>query len=156
MGFFYIYICTYIHIHIFPTGSMAKNLPASAGNADSIPGPGRTLKEGNSNSLQHSCQENPMGRGAWRATVHGIAKSCTWLSNETTTHIHMYCYTHTHTHKHTHIHIIQLWERRKLSHSQQHGWINLEDTMLSGRSQREKSKYCLISTYIQNLKMFNL
>ena len=61
----------------FPTGSVVKNLPASAGNADSIPGSGRTLEEGISNSLQYSCQENPMDRGVWQATVHGIAKNRT-------------------------------------------------------------------------------
>ena len=61
----------------FPTGSVVKNLHASAGNADSIPGSGRTLEEGISNSLQYSCQENPMDRGVWQATVHGIAKNRT-------------------------------------------------------------------------------
>ena len=40
----------------------------------SIPGSGRSPGEGNSNPLQNSCLENPMGRGAWRATVHGVTK----------------------------------------------------------------------------------
>ena len=39
------------------------------------------LGEGHGNSLQYSCPENPMGRGIWWATVHGVAKSQTWLSN---------------------------------------------------------------------------
>ena len=55
-----------------------KNLPASAvdiRDTGSIPGSGRSLGEGNGNPLQHSCLENPMDRGAWRATVHGVAKS---------------------------------------------------------------------------------
>ena len=58
-----------------------KNLPASAGDAGSIPGSGRSPGEGNDNPLQHSWLENPMDRGAWRATVQGVAKSWTWLSN---------------------------------------------------------------------------
>ena len=39
-----------------------------------IPGSGRSLGEGNGNPLQYSCLENPLGRGAWRATVHGFTK----------------------------------------------------------------------------------
>ena len=58
---------------------MVKNLPASAGEAVSIPGSGRSPREGNGNSLQYSCLENPMDNGAWRATVHGVAKSWTRL-----------------------------------------------------------------------------
>ena len=47
----------------------------------SIPGSGRSPGEGNGNPLQYSCLENSMGRGAWRATVHGVAESWTRLSN---------------------------------------------------------------------------
>ena len=57
---------------------VVKNLPANAGDvrdASSIPGWGRSPGEGNGNSLQYSCLENPMDRGTWWATVHGIAKS---------------------------------------------------------------------------------
>ena len=43
----------------------------------SIPGSGRSPGEGNGNPLQYSCLENPMGRGAWQATVHEVAKSRT-------------------------------------------------------------------------------
>ena len=53
---------------------MVKNPPASAGSEGSIPGLGRSLGEGNGNPLQYSCLENPMDRGAWQATVYGIAK----------------------------------------------------------------------------------
>ena len=52
---------------------MVKNLPASAGDTSAIPGL-RSLGEGNGNSLQYSCLENSMDRGAWQATVHGDAK----------------------------------------------------------------------------------
>ena len=55
-----------------PGGSVVKNLPANAGDASSIPGSGRSPGEGNGNPLQHSCLENPMDRGAWQTTGHGI------------------------------------------------------------------------------------
>ena len=45
------------------------------------PGLGRPPGEGNGNTLQYSCLENPMDRGAWRTIVQGVAKSRTWLSN---------------------------------------------------------------------------
>ena len=57
-----------------PGVSVVKNLPANAGEAGSIPGPGRSPVEGNGNLPQCSCLGNPIDRGAWRATVHGIAK----------------------------------------------------------------------------------
>ena len=53
-------------------GSVIKNPPASTGDAGSIPGSGRSPGEGNGNSLQYSCLENPMDKGVWRATVHGV------------------------------------------------------------------------------------
>ena len=68
----------------FPGDSVVKNLPASAGDAgDSglIPGSGRSPREGNGYPLQCSCLENPMDRGAWWATVHGVAESQTLVSN---------------------------------------------------------------------------
>ena len=47
--------------------------------AGSIPGLGRSPREGHGNPLQYSCLENPMDREGWRATDHGVAKSRTWL-----------------------------------------------------------------------------
>ena len=61
---------------------VVKNLPANAGdvrNSGSIPGPGRSPGEGNGNPLQYSCLENPMDRGAWQATVHGVTMSQTYI-----------------------------------------------------------------------------
>ena len=58
-------------------GSVVKNLPARAGDAGLIPGLGRSPREGNSNPFQYSCLRNPMDRGAWQATVQGIAESRT-------------------------------------------------------------------------------
>ena len=53
---------------------MVKNLPANAGDPGLIPGLRRSPGEGNGYSLQYSCLGNPMDRGAWQATVHGISK----------------------------------------------------------------------------------
>ena len=72
------------HEGAIPGGSVVKNLPANTGDTGemgSIPGPGRSSEEGNGNSLQYSCLDDPMDRGAWRATVHGVTKSQTHLSN---------------------------------------------------------------------------
>ena len=57
---------------------MVKNLPANAGDTTAtglIPGPGRSPGGGNGNPLPYSCLENLMDRGAWLATVHGVAKT---------------------------------------------------------------------------------
>ena len=57
---------------------MVKNPPANAGDAGDtgwIPGSGRSTGEGNGHPLQCSCLGNPMDRGVWQATVHGIAES---------------------------------------------------------------------------------
>ena len=59
----------------FPGGSVVKNPPANAGDVGSNPRSGRSPGGGNGNWLQYSCLENAMDRGAWRATVHGVAKS---------------------------------------------------------------------------------
>ena len=61
----------------FPGGSDSKESACSAGDPGSIPGSGSSPGEGNGNSLQYSCLENPMDRGAWWATVHGVAESDT-------------------------------------------------------------------------------
>ena len=61
---------------------VVKNQPANAeesGDAGSIPGLGRSPREGNGNSLQYSCLRNSMDRGAWPATVHGVTNSRTRL-----------------------------------------------------------------------------
>ena len=59
---------------------VVKNLRASVGDTrdmDLTPGLGRSPGVGNGNLLQYSCLENPMDRGAWRATAHGVTKSQT-------------------------------------------------------------------------------
>ena len=67
-------------------GSEDKASACNAADPGSIPGLGRSPAEGNGNPLQYSCLENPMDRGAWRATVHGVTKSRTQLSDFTHTH----------------------------------------------------------------------
>ena len=51
-----------------------ENLPAKEGDPGLIPGSGRSPREGNGNPLQYSCLENSMDRGAWWATIHGVAE----------------------------------------------------------------------------------
>ena len=67
----------------FPGGSEVKASACNAGDPGSIPGLGRSPGEGNGNPLQYSCLENPMDRESWWATVHGVAKSQTRLSDFT-------------------------------------------------------------------------
>ena len=76
-----------------PSSLMAqrlKRLPAMLENwvrsLGSVPGSGRSPGEGNGNPLQYSCLENSMDRGAWRATVYGVSKSWTRLSDFTSLH----------------------------------------------------------------------
>ena len=71
---------------------VVKNPSANAGDirdAGLIPGLGRPLGGGYGNPLQYSCLENPMDRGAWRATVYGVAKSQTQLKQ-----LIMHAYAH--------------------------------------------------------------
>ena len=58
----------------FPNSSVGKESACNAGDLGSSPGLGRSPGEGNGNPLQYSCLENPMGRGAWQATVHGATR----------------------------------------------------------------------------------
>ena len=64
-----------------PGGSDGKASAYSVGDPGSIPGSGRSPAAGNGTPLQYSCLENPVDGGAWLATVHGVAKSRTRLSN---------------------------------------------------------------------------
>ena len=87
-----------------------KESACNVGDLGLIPGSGRSTAEGNGNPLQYSCLGNPMDRGPWPDTVHGVAKSPTHLSDWA------------HTKKHIQWNIIQLWERRISCHLQQHEW----------------------------------
>ena len=58
----------------FPGGSIVKNKPVNAGDTGLSPGSDKFPREGYGNPLQYPCLENPMDRGAWWATVHGVEK----------------------------------------------------------------------------------
>ena len=58
----------------FPCSSVSKESACNAGDLGLIPGSGRSPGEENGNPLQYSCLGNPMDRGAWWATVHGVAR----------------------------------------------------------------------------------
>ena len=83
---------------VCPGGSDSKELICNVGDLGSIPGMGRSSGEGNGNPLQYFCLENPMDRGAWWATVHGVTvlDMMEWLS------VSMCVHGQTHTHTHTH------------------------------------------------------
>ena len=65
----------------YPHSSVSKESACNAGVMGSIPELGKSPVERNGNLLQYYCLENPMVRGAWWATVHGVTKSWTWLSD---------------------------------------------------------------------------
>ena len=67
----------------FPHGSAGKESACNSGAVGLISELGRFPGEGNGNPLQYSCLENPIDRGAWQTTVHGVAKSQTRLSDFT-------------------------------------------------------------------------
>ena len=70
-----VYMCGLVYFFFeAPGGSVVKNPPASAGGVSLIPGSGRPTGGGNGILFQYSYWENPMDRGAWQATVHGVSK----------------------------------------------------------------------------------
>ena len=79
---------TYIFC-LLPWWLSSKESACNAGDLGSILGSGRSHGVENGNPFQHSCQKNPMDRGAWQATVHGVTKRQTRLKQLN---------THTHTH----------------------------------------------------------
>ena len=102
---------------------MVKNPPANAGDARDmvlIPESERSPRVGNGHPLQYSWLGNPIDRGAWRATVHGIAKSRTQLSKTTTIilYIYMYIHTHIHTYMITTIHLVNIHHLTFFSHDE--------------------------------------
>ena len=80
-------MATQSSIHLI-RGSEVKASACNAEDLGLIPGSGRSPGEGNGNPLQYSCLENLMDRGAWWATVHGVAKSRTRLSYFTSSLLH--------------------------------------------------------------------
>ena len=107
MGFAAIFLlCSLQTLPLDPTtdGSVIKkNPPISTGDTDLIPGLGGSPGGGNGNPLQYSGLGNPMDRGAWRATVHGITKESDAMSDKSPhTHTHTHAHAHARTHAHTH------------------------------------------------------
>ena len=70
---------------------VVKNSPAKAGDASSISVSGSYTGEGKGNPLQYSCLENPMDRGTWQATVHGVAIVSHNLATKPPPHSLIYC-----------------------------------------------------------------
>ena len=100
-----------------PGGSDSKESACNTGDLGSIPESGRSPGEGKGYPLQYSCLENPMGEGAWRATVHGVAQS------------DMTEATYTHTHTHTHTEGLQTFVRIPLEISKNHQIGKYHDTL---------------------------
>ena len=130
------YVHTHTHTHIYiglPSGSDGKASASSAGNTSSIPGLGRSPGEENGNPLQYPCLENLMDRGAWWATVHGVAKSQTWLHF----HFHIYLYI---LYIHTYIILSLLGTLKEIERAQEmkknKQW-NYKDTIVQKETSRK-------------------
>ena len=92
----HLFVCMYVYMRASQVALVVKNLPANAGDlrdAGLILGSGRSPGGGHGNPLQYSYLENPMDRGAWQATVHGVTESDT-TEVTTCTHVYMCVYTH--------------------------------------------------------------
>ena len=83
-------LSSYMCYYTIPGGSDGKVSAYNVGDLGSIPGSGRSPGKGNGNPLRYSCLENPVDGGSWKATVHGVAKSQTWLNDFTFTFYHVY------------------------------------------------------------------
>ena len=81
MFFFFSLLTCFLFIQSSPGGSDSKESSCNAGDLGSIPGLGRSPGGGSGYPLQYSCLENSITRGAWQATVHGVTKSWTGLSD---------------------------------------------------------------------------
>ena len=97
----------WVHLYLFPSthmgfpdDSVVKYLPTDAGDMSSIPGLGRSPGGRNGNSLQYSCLENLMDRGAWWATVQGGHKELDMTEHTTHVSVHSsWCFSHWQSHK---------------------------------------------------------
>ena len=106
--FWWLYIYFYGYLLGNPGGSVGKESTCNAevsGAKGSIPGSGRSPGGGHGNPLQYPCLENPMNRGAWQATVHGIAKSD---MTEVTEHAHTWLFIY----KRNILPVSQIWQKK--------------------------------------------
>ena len=124
---------------------MVKNSPANIEDVGLITGLGRSPGEGNGNPFQYSCLENPMDRGAWRATVHGVAKSWTqvstveregWICSQTRVGIYLLCSTTTCREN------LRRWCIRGTKH---HAWPLGSAGQMSGAAPAPQSPTCATS-----------
>ena len=107
----YTHVCVCVCIHTIyglPQWLSGKESTCNAGDTEDaglIPGSGRSPGGGHSNPVQYSCLENPIDRGAWRTTIHGVAKS--WLQLKgLSTHTHtLYIYIYIYIYIYTHMYI---------------------------------------------------
>ena len=74
----------------FQVALVVKNPPANTGDTGSMPGSGRPPGEGNGNPFPYTCLENPMDRGAWRATVHGVTETNTMEPVHASAHTYLW------------------------------------------------------------------
>ena len=128
-----VYELSYIYIYELPWWLSDKEsicLYRRWRNMSHIPGSGRSLGEENGKPLQYTCWENPMDRGAWRATVHGVSKSKIWLS------------THSPPHTHTHIHTMEYYSAIKKNEIMPFAatWMDLETVILSEVRKRTNTR----------------
>ena len=118
-----------------------KESTCDAGDVGSIPRSGRPSGKGNSNPLQYSCLENPVDRGAWRATVHGAAKSQTqlkWLNVHPVLYLKQEMATHS---------SILAW---KVSWTEEPGWLQ------SMGLQRVRRDWALSTFYCNEANIFTI
>ena len=90
------FVFSYLTLGNNPGSSNGEESACNAGDPGSISGLGRSPGEGNGNLLQYSCLENPMDSRAWRTTVHGVAKTQTWLNNYTSYWQEVWCQSGSH------------------------------------------------------------
>ena len=100
-----------------------KNPLANAGDEGSIPGLGRSPRGGSSNPFQYPCLKNSMDRGAWRASIHGVTKSWTWLSMHTYGGASGNNWLREHTER-------KKWRNKDSDHCNL-GWLSVTNTVLS-------------------------
>ena len=123
-----------------PGGSVGKESACNVGDAGSIPGSGRSPGGGLGNSLQYSCLENLMVRGAWWATVPWVSKSPTWLKRLSNYILHEYNHMNSRKGK--------TMETEKISGCQ--GWAGRKEwTDRTDRAQRNFRAMKLLCTILQ-------
>ena len=155
--YIYIYVCVCVCVCVcmgFPGGLDGKESTLNVRDLGLIPGSGRFPRGGHSNPLQCSCLENPMDRGAWRATVYGVAESdmTEWLR---TTHICIYMcvcvYIYTHipeTYTTLYINYSSIFKNVKKQDKKQK-----RKKQLKGLSRNKKVLICSSYRFLANFKL---